>query len=89
MSVCLYAINLEIIIIIPLLLYCVHEGIETALDRMAKAWQSVLLQVETYKDTGTCILKGLDDYMTLLDEHITLTQAMAFSAFKGYTPLLS
>ena len=56
---------------------------------MAKAWQSVLLLVETYKDTGTCILKGLDDYMALLDEHITLTQAMAFSAFKGdVTPFL-
>jgi hypothetical protein len=50
---------------------------------MAKAWLSVTLIVETYKDTGTCILKGIDDYMNLLDEQITMTQAMAFSAFKG------
>jgi dynein heavy chain len=58
-------------------------GIETALNKMAKAWETVPLIVEPYRDTGTCILKGIDDYMTLLDEHITMTQAMAFSAFKG------
>lgn len=33
--------------------------------------------------TGTSILKGVDDYMSLLDEHITMTQAMTFSTFKG------
>jgi dynein heavy chain len=58
-------------------------GIETALDKMTKAWESVQLIVETYRETGTCILKGVDEYMSLLDEHITMTQAMAFSAFKG------
>ena len=58
-------------------------GIETALDKMAKAWEHVQLIVEPYRDTGTCILKGVDEYMSLLDEHITMTQAMAFSAFKG------
>lgn len=61
----------------------VLTGIETCLDKMAKAWLSVTLIVESYKDTGTCILKGIDDYMNLLDEQITMTQAMAFSAFKG------
>lgn len=29
------------------------------------------------------MLKGVDDYMNLLDEHITMTQAMTFSTFKG------
>ena len=58
-------------------------GIEQALDKMSKAWVPVMLIVENYKDTGTCILKGIDEYMALLDEHITMTQAMAFSAFKG------
>jgi dynein heavy chain len=57
--------------------------IESTLDRMIKAWTTVPLVVEAYKDTGTCILKGIDEYMALLDEHITMTQAMAFSAFKG------
>jgi dynein heavy chain len=49
-------------------------GIETALDKMAKAWESVMLIVEPYRDTGTYILKAIDEYMSLLDEHITLTQ---------------
>ena len=58
-------------------------AIETSLDNMEGAWQDVPLQIEAYKETGTCILKGIDEYMALLDEHITMTQAMTFSAFKG------
>lgn len=58
-------------------------AIEVALDKMTKAWETVLLVIEPYRETGTCILKAVDEYMTLLDEHITMTQAMAFSAFKG------
>jgi len=33
-------------------------GIETALDKMNKAWEHVQLIIEPYRDTGTCILKG-------------------------------
>jgi dynein heavy chain len=57
--------------------------IEVALNKMQEAWESVELFVELYRETGTCILKGVDDYMALLDEHVTMTQAMALSAFKG------
>ena len=57
--------------------------IEVALDKMFAAWEDVPLVVEMYRNTGTCILKGVDEYMALLDEHITMTQAMALSAFKG------
>ena len=58
-------------------------GIEKALDKMQGAWESVNLITDAYRDTGTFILKAIDEYMALLDEHITMTQAMAFSAFKG------
>jgi dynein heavy chain, axonemal len=58
-------------------------SIESALNKMAKAWENVMLIIEPYRETGTFILKGIDDYLNLLDEHITMTQAMAFSAFKG------
>jgi len=51
-------------------------GIETALDKMTKAWESVMLIIEPYRDTGTAILKGVDEYMSLLDEHITMTQVI-------------
>jgi len=58
-------------------------NIETALDKMQEAWETVTLFVDAYRETGTSILKGADEYMALLDEHITMTQAMTFSAFKG------
>ena len=58
-------------------------GIEQALDKMEGAWKEVPLQVEAYKDTGSFVLKGIDEYYALLDEHITMVQAMTFSAFKG------
>ena len=50
---------------------------------MTKAWQPITLQVDPFKDTGTGILKGIDEYTDLLDDQITMTQAMACSAFKG------
>jgi len=58
-------------------------AIETALDKMLNAWEKVNLVIEEYRETKTCILKEVDIYMSLLDEHITLTQAMTFSSFKG------
>lgn len=58
-------------------------AIETSLEKMERAWDSVKLIVEEYKETESYIIKGTDDYMALLDEHITVTQAMALSPFKG------
>lgn len=56
--------------------------IETALDKMAREWEGVMLEVVAYRETGTYVLKGVDTLQALLDEHTTMTQAMAFSAFK-------
>lgn len=50
---------------------------------MTRAWQKVTLRVEPFKDTGTGILKGIEEYTDLLDDQITMTQAMACSVFKG------
>ncbi|GMI07902.1 hypothetical protein TrRE_jg5473 [Triparma retinervis] len=58
-------------------------NIEQALDKMVEQWKPVHLFIDAYRETGTSILKGADEYMALLDEHITMTQAMTFSAFKG------
>lgn len=33
-------------------------------------------------ESGTFVLKGFDDLQALLDDHVTVTQQMAFSAFK-------
>lgn len=35
-----------------------------------------------YKKTGTYILKSPDEASQLLDDHIVMTQSMAFSPFK-------
>ena len=56
--------------------------IETALDKMARDWEGLTLDVAAYRETGTFVLRGVDVLQALLDEHTTMTQAMAFSAFK-------
>ena len=58
-------------------------NIEVALDKMEAEWKEVELDILPYKDTGTSVLKGVDELMALLDEQVTMTQAMNFSAFKA------
>lgn len=57
--------------------------IEQALDKMEREWHGMDLQISNYKDTGTGVLKGIDDLNVVLDEQITMTQTIMFSAFKG------
>ena len=53
------------------------------MDKMEGEWKDVVLDVAPYKDTGTFVLRSFDELQAILDEHITTTQAMMFSAFKG------
>jgi dynein heavy chain len=57
--------------------------IEQALDKMSREWEGMYLQIHPYRETGTGVLKGVDDINVILDEHITMTQTIMFSAFKG------
>ena len=57
--------------------------IENALDKMEQEWNDKHLQIHPYRETGTGVLKGLDDINVVLDEQITMTQTIMFSAFKG------
>ena len=50
---------------------------------MEREWQGLNLTIVSYRETGTGIIKGLDDINILLDEQITMTQTIMFSAFKG------
>lgn len=50
--------------------------IEQALNKMLREWDSMYLNIINYKDTGTGILKGIDDITTILDEQVTMTQTM-------------
>eukprot|EP00606_Chrysophyceae_sp_TOSAG23-5_P000662 GSChrysophyteH2.ASY1.ANO1.84.1 assembled CDS len=57
--------------------------IEQALDKMEKEWENMYIMIHAYRDTGTGVLKGVDDINVILDEQITMTQTIMFSAFKG------
>jgi dynein heavy chain len=59
-----------------------EHQIESALNNMMEQWLSIDLNILAYRETGTFVLKGVDEIQAILDEHITMTQAMQFSAFK-------
>ena len=48
--------------------------IEKALDKMEHEWDNMTLQIHPYKETGTGVIKGVDDINVILDEQITMTQ---------------
>lgn len=49
---------------------------------MKADWEAVEFLLKAFKNTGTFSVAGFDDAMTMLDEHIVLTQTMQFSPFK-------
>ena len=52
------------------------------MDRMESEWESVLLEIVPYKETGTFIMKSGDETAQMLDDHIVMAQAMSFSPYK-------
>ena len=60
-----------------------ENQIEVKLDEMAEEWADIDLDVQVYRETGTCTLRGVDELIAILDEQITMTQAMMFSAYKA------
>ena len=54
---------------------------EIALDKMQGDWVGVKFDYVMYRDTGTAILRGLDDLQTLLEDHIAKTQSMQASPY--------
>jgi len=55
--------------------------LELQLDKMNKEWRTVMLDIEPYKSTGSYILKGAEDILTLLDDQLMKTQAMRGSPY--------
>ena len=57
-------------------------SIETALNKMQREWESQMLQVLDYRETGTFVIKVEDQTTQQLDDHIVMTQSMSFSPYK-------
>ena len=57
-------------------------SIEQALDKMENEWEPMVMDISSYKETGTYIMKTGDDCAQQLDDHIVMTQAMSFSPYK-------
>ncbi|KAK7907430.1 hypothetical protein WMY93_016042 [Mugilogobius chulae] len=58
--------------------------IEQALEKMKNEWSNLIFDVMPYKNTKIYILKSPDEASQLLDDHIVMTQSMAFSPFKKF-----
>lgn len=53
-----------------------------AMDRMESEWESIMLEIVSYKGTGTYIMKSGEETAQMLDDHIVMAQAMSFSPYK-------
>jgi len=58
-----------------------QHALKTALASMKREWKPMELGTLAYKNTGTSIVKGIDDIQTLLDDHVVKTQAIRGSPF--------
>ncbi|GMH99793.1 hypothetical protein TrVE_jg2105 [Triparma verrucosa] len=56
-------------------------GLEKNLEAMKMEWNIIEFIVKEYKETGTCVVGGVDEIITLLDDHIVKTQTMRGSPF--------
>nr|AML30858.1 axonemal inner arm dynein heavy chain 2 [Marsilea vestita] len=56
-------------------------SVEVALDKMQGDWIGVKFEYAMWRDTGTAILRSLDDLQTMLEDHIAKTQSMQASPY--------
>ncbi len=56
--------------------------IERALTDMKGSWDDVKFEIKPYRNTGTYVMKILDEVQQQLDDHIATTQTLGFSSYK-------
>ncbi|XP_015110698.1 dynein heavy chain 1, axonemal [Diachasma alloeum] len=56
----------------------------SALDKMMGEWESVKMEILTYKETGTCIMKVTDEILIMLDEHVQGTQQIGYGPYRAF-----
>ncbi|KAK3261161.1 hypothetical protein CYMTET_29916, partial [Cymbomonas tetramitiformis] len=58
-------------------------SLEKTLDKMQGDWSGVMFEYFAFRETGTFILKSLDETQMLLDDQIVKTQSMRSSPYIG------
>jgi dynein heavy chain len=48
---------------------------------MKKEWDFIEFEVKPYKESGTFVVGGIDDIISMLDDHIVKTQTMRGSPY--------
>ena len=56
-------------------------GFERTLEKMKSDWKSLEFEFQEYKDSGTFVLKGIEETVMLLDDQIVKVQAMRGSPY--------
>jgi hypothetical protein len=54
---------------------------EFALEKMRGEWHNFEFEISPYKDTGTYVVKGVDEVVSLLDDQIVKVQGMRGSPY--------
>ena len=60
-----------------------EHALEKSLDKMQNDWMGVKFEFAEWKNTGTTILRGIDDLQMLLDDQLIKTQSMTASPYIG------
>ncbi|KZC03876.1 Dynein heavy chain 1, axonemal [Dufourea novaeangliae] len=55
---------------------------ERTLNKMMEEWESIVMEILPYKNTGTYIIKVPEETMMLLENHIISVQQLSFSPLK-------
>ena len=56
-------------------------NLERTMNAMMKEWETIEFEVKPYKESGTFVVGGVDEIITLLDDHIVKTQTMRGSPY--------